>query len=440
MTSFRGTRHPVPSSSFAVTIPARGGSPNGVRNAAPPQEGPLFLPPRVYWRYTATRYSDNNQAAVAASCKSVGQVHATLQKQHGLRDPDELMVNLGMLQGKFTPDKMFQLRRQGRGGILGPPVYCTQEGWRQIVKEMYGSAHARRELEKKSVDTAGCQVNNTCWQWNRGQHLLAAGQAHQAGQTPAMSRVRTMLTRVDTADRRSPIIRVVRAVRTARYAPFDGVDAMEALVRAGYGDLPVLSVTQTDTQFRARVALKGLEEFDINNPIPIMDVRTSGTGGCSVSLSPGTLKLTCTNGMTRVERKGSKFAFRHVGDTDRMVERFGSIITAIEMISRGYVEAYSSALAIEIDNMHGLLDWRLGSMNDDLIELIYANLSDPTTTPGNNLAAVVDAVTLTAQDETVPEHRRLEMDCLGLDLLHWGIDEARRNSGEGIKVPVMASA
>ena len=98
--------------------------------------------------------------------------------------------------------------------------------------------------------------------------------------------------------------------------------------------------------------------------------------------------------------------------------------------SGGVLDAYAKALNTSIDDAFTFMENAMrGTATTPFIARAIAALDHETTTPGRNLASVVDAITLEAQNEDL--FTQADMEALAADLLRRGLSQAR---GERILV------
>ena len=98
--------------------------------------------------------------------------------------------------------------------------------------------------------------------------------------------------------------------------------------------------------------------------------------------------------------------------------------------SSGVLDAYAKALNTSIDDAFTFMENAMrGTATTPFIARAIAALDHETTTPGRNLASVVDAITLEAQNEDL--FTQADMEALAADLLRRGLSQAR---GERILV------
>jgi len=98
--------------------------------------------------------------------------------------------------------------------------------------------------------------------------------------------------------------------------------------------------------------------------------------------------------------------------------------------SSGVLDAYAKALNTSIDDAFAFMENAMrGTATTPFIARAIAALDHETTTPGRNLASVVDAITLEAQGEEL--FTQADMEALAADVLRRGLSQAR---GERILV------
>jgi len=146
-------------------------------------------------------------------------------------------------------------------------------------------------------------------------------------------------------------------------------------------------------------------------------------------------KLICTNGMGSWDSK-TAYRFAHRGNRESIANGVSGAIEALRTEASGVLEAYDTALGVMVDDID---DWMMGALGGlgatkPQIQRSVRALMDPTTTRASSLAAVVDGITLAAQDEG-DRFRQEEMEGWASRILRSGISLASRNSG---RIPAVA--
>ena len=161
---------------------------------------------------------------------------------------------------------------------------------------------------------------------------------------------------------------------------------------------------------------------DLDKPVKMIALRNSEVGRGSVAIEGGIYRLVCTNGMLRSDQS-TMHRWSHLGSAHRMRGRMLGALNAVLAVAAGTVQHYYSALEVEIDDLVGWMESELGVSGRQQSRIVTA-LNHRTTTPGNTLASVVDAITLDAQRYHRPERRR-EQEKLARQALYRGLSTAR---------------
>jgi len=253
----------------------------------------------------------------------------------------------------------------------------TKNGYSQLVRQAL-PAHAGKTLDFLRA---------------QGDHgSKVAGLAMNMGLRSSDEPVRARTVRYEDQ-------RVVRSWASQKYAPVDHVDVLESILSTPeLAQLPVVDCRITDTALRMRFLLEG-DRLEKNVPTPMVEVWNSETGNRAVWLQGGIFKLWCLNGCGSWDKKGT-YRWSHIGNPGRITDELGEAFTNVQVSALGTLDAYHRAMDVAIDDA---FKWMEDTFGDNLTQPQMARVQDAmsheTTTPGNRLASVVDAVTLAAQGE-----------------------------------------
>lgn len=216
---------------------------------------------------------------------------------------------------------------------------------------------------------------------------------------------------------------VVRAVLSKSYGVCDDIDLVKGLLdNPDTRNLPVISVHSTDSGTRIRLALDPRyhgESPTQGQPIELLEIWNSEVGRRGVWGILGLWKLVCTNGMTGFSSK-LRYMWRHVGKRTRILSGLREFVKASKAEVSGALESYQKAAQIEIENLVSFIDNLSGSnipqshrLSQVQAKRVQVSLGDPSTSKtesGNySLASIVDAMTLSAQEESdLFESERIE--------------------------------
>lgn len=163
-------------------------------------------------------------------------------------------------------------------------------------------------------------------------------------------------------DQRGRLLRMAdgqaRALASERYAPLDNglvLDTLERTLRSMgmLSDVRVSDLAVGPTM-AMRVLLPG-EAVPVRAGDVIqhgLDIANGETLNRSVSLAPSTYRLVCTNGMRRWDR-GVMKRWNHVGDPERLHERFREAVPVTLAEAHGLRERMARALDAFVDDALG---------------------------------------------------------------------------------------
>jgi hypothetical protein len=215
------------------------------------------------------------------------------------------------------------------------------------------------------------------------------------------------------------------------YGHYDNVRFVEDLLdnATGLSNMPVAQFHLSDSGMRLRFLDAVKNAITLREPVPMIEAWNSEVGRRRVGLVGGMWKLICTNGMGSWDKK-SEWHWRHYGEGDRIGRGVASAMEEMATASAGVLDAYTRARDIAIDDAFAFMENAMrGTATTPFIARAIAALNHETTTPGRNLASVVDAITLEAQEEDL--FTQADMEALAADVLRRGLAQAR---GERILV------
>jgi hypothetical protein len=228
-------------------------------------------------------------------------------------------------------------------------------------------------------------------------------------------------------------------VSTGYAVDMDDVRTVEAaLADPGFRDLPVLAMDRTDTAMRvtlAGVAADVLVDQDPKTPFPTYTLFNNSVGKGSVGVSAGMYHLWCTNGAASL-REQARYAFRHVGNADRLEGMLTGALDTLAIEAMGTVSAYNAAVNTAIDDFGDFLRSTLQAAQAPIIlaEQIMATVeaSPLVIHRDRSVASVYDALTVMAQERKTIEGQRLLED-LAMFAVQRGLDHASNG-----RVPILA--
>ena len=293
-------------------------------------------------------------------------------------------------------------------------MLLTSAGASDLAGEVLPSRFFAGLKELAQTDEQGAKLATMTW-----------AKFAQKATTPKM--VRTVKMQVNGQTHRA-----IRSCHSPTYAPYSHLQFVEDMLdNAGeFAKLPVLDFRVTDSAMRLRFAGCDAGEIEVNKPITMIEAWNSEIGSRKVGLRGGMWRLTCTNGMGNWDNR-SDFAWRHSGDSGRIQNGVRNAFENLLTSARGIVEAYGQALSIGIDDAFAFMEQELqkGEATARFIVEAQGALQHATTTPGGNLASVVDAITLVAHMTTEDLQVQFEMENLASGILRRGLTTGLRNGG-----------
>ena len=212
-----------------------------------------------------------------------------------------------------------------------------------------------------------------------------------------------MVRFVNTRDPQSgQVRRAIRSSHSQSYATYSHLDYVQGMLDHSpeLASMSVLQFQLDDASMRLRVSATPKNEMELNTPVPMIECWNSETGQRTVRFTSGIWKLVCLNGMGHWSDEAA-WKWRHYGDVNRIYRGVDSALTSVKMHANGLIEAYNTALETAVDDIFGFMEAELAKpLGTGRLEAAKVALRDPTTTPGNTLASVVDSITLIAQDES----------------------------------------
>jgi len=221
--------------------------------------------------------------------------------------------------------------------------------------------------------------------------------------------------------------RMIRAVVSEKYADYSNLQYVQTLLDHG-GDMirnaNVIEMRVTDDLMRLRVAIDAFGE--VKKPIRMVELWNSEVAKRRVSLRSGIYKLICTNGMGHWD-KANDHSWVHRGTTGKFRDRVEGAIKGAVTDASGVIHMYEMAINTVINNAFEFMtaQMTLEGLTPNHIAASVKALDDVTTTPGNVLASVVDAITLAAQAEDLETQDNMEV--AASKIMFRGLRMARNN-------------
>lgn len=312
------------------------------------------------------------------------EVRDFLRAQAAKQDPIDHDRSFAHLSMDFTGGRVHAAFLDAKAG-LGEKMLVHENAYRQMTANVLPARGGGFLLEQARLGQSGEKLSTMSWS------MFARGDDKPRT-------FRTVLTR----DADGSVRRMLRSQHSQGYATYDNLKFVEDMLTFG-GDLAsarVATFNATDTGMMLRfVQTDG--EIELNKPIPMFEALNSEVGCRKTTLRGGMWKLVCTNGMAHWD-KSSEWAWRHYGNGERISRGVASAFDELKAASSGVIEAYNRSLDIAIDDAFAWLTQELdkAGASEAQVKRAQAALNDPTTTSGGRLASVVDAITLSAQDET----------------------------------------
>ena len=273
----------------------------------------------------------------------------------------------------------------GPNGLEGEPMLVHKNAYTQMCSSLLPRSGGNFLLELASTGEQGRKAATGNW------FLFRKGQ-----EVPRM--IRTVYTRDPVSGKVMPMI---RSQHSQGYGTYDNLTFVQNLLDNApeLADMPVIHWKLSDTGMRLRFATTPTDQIELRKPVPIIEGWNSEVGQRRVGLVAGSWKLLCWNGMSHWD-KGTEFHWRHWGNSERIEQGVESAICELRTAANGVVEAYDAAGDIFVEDTFGFIETELkrAKVSGAHISAAQEALSDETTTEGNRLTSVVDAITLAAQD------------------------------------------
>lgn len=326
-----------------------------------------------------------------------------LKRQAAVDEPVDRFQSIQQLALEFTP-------RSIEAYWVGEPknrYLLHQTAAEQLAHQVLPASFLHGLLHLSSLDEVGARLATLTWKRLSAEHR---GEAR-------MLRVSNML--VD-----GKVRPVIRAALSQRYCDYSNVRMLEDVLTEckELRDYRVVDANLHDDGLFVRL-IDPSDVLDVNKPVKMVALRNSEVGRGSVTIEGGIYRLVCTNGMIQTNRN-ALHRWSHLGSPDKMRGRMLGALNEVLAIAAGTVQNYQSALEVELDDLVGWMESALGVTGKQQNRIVTA-LHHRTTTPGNTLASVVDAITLDAQRHHRPE-RRMDQEHLAQRALTLGLAAARR--------------
>jgi hypothetical protein len=273
----------------------------------------------------------------------------------------------------------------GPNGLEGEPMLVHKNAYSQMCDKLLPRSGGNFLLELASTGEQGRKAATGNW------FLFRKG-----SEVPVM--FRTVYTRDPLSGKVMPMI---RAQQSQGYGVYDNLTLVEDMLSNApeLRDMPVIHWKLTDTAMRLRFAMQPTDQIELHKPIPILEGWNSEAGQRNVILQAGAWKLICWNGISHWDTT-AQFKWRHYGNSTRIEQGVESALNEIRTAANGVVEAYDAAGDIFVEDVFGFIERELKreKVTGAQISAAQSALDDETTTQGNRLTSVVDAITLAAQD------------------------------------------
>jgi|ETNvirenome_6_85_1030632.scaffolds.fasta_scaffold04478_4 hypothetical protein len=349
------------------------------------------------------------------------EVRDYLAKLERLQDPRDPERSLDQLHIDFSEGHM-HARFLAEDGIEDLKMLVTANGAAQLAREVLPSRFFPGLRTLAGLDMTGGKLASMVWQrFSRG------------AEKPRM--IRTINMKVG-----GEVRRVIRSCHSQGYASYSNLQFVQDMLdHAGdFAELPVLDWRVTDSMMRLRFAgidpaLAVLRNWDagalLHEPVPMVECWNSEVGRRRVGLRGGMWRLVCTNGMGHWDDR-KEWNWIHRGDAARIQAGVYSAFKDLITSANGVVDAYNESLEVSIDDAFAWMEEELKrtKVPERFIVEAQKALTDPTTTPGGNLASVVDAITLTAQGER-DLVQQYDMERSAARVMRRGLSEALKTGG-----------
>jgi hypothetical protein len=284
----------------------------------------------------------------------------------------------------------------------------------QLASEILPSRFFHGLKELATMDEAGGKVATMAWA------KFAA-----SAEKPRMIRT------VRMKNERGDVFRAIRSCHSQEYAPYANLEFVQSILdHAGeFRELPVVQWKVSDTGMRIRFATVPADQIQVKTPVPMVEAWNSEVGASRLRLRGGMWRLVCTNGMGHWD-ESAEYGWIHRGDPARIHNGVKDAFINLRTVANGVVTAYNEALLVSVDDAFAWMEQELrgAGVSERVILASQKGLSDETTTPGNRLASVVDAITLAAQDEE-DIFEQFEIERVAARILTTGRSIALKNNG-----------
>lgn len=369
------------------------------------------LPPLPFTLSSRTLVNKGSKKGVLATT-TLEEARDHLRKLSNLQAAQDHERSLDQLHVSFLNGHM-EARFLNRNGIDSEPMLLTEVGAGQLAREVLPSRFFAGLRELAQMDPSGEKLATMSW-------------AKFSSKAETQRLVRTINVNVNNT-----VHRAIRSCHSQGYAPYSNLQFVEDMLsHAGeFASLPVLNWNVTDSVMRIRFAGCENGQIELNKAVPMVEAWNSEVGLRRVGLRGGMFKLICTNGMGHWDEK-KEWNWIHRGDSERIQVGVRSAFEDLLTSANGVVDAYQKALETSIDDAFRWLEVEMNRGEATKRSVVSAQmaLNDPTTTPGGNLASVVDAITLIAQDEG-DLIAQLELEMLASNILRRGLSESLKNGG-----------
>jgi hypothetical protein len=340
-------------------------------------------------------------------------VRDLLQKQADLMEPKDMDRSFSQMHLSYTDGRVTAQMLDANQGLDPEVMLVHKNAYDQMSGNLLPARFGTGLLAQSEIGEMGEKLSTMSW-------------ALWSAQNKTPRRFRTVRTR----DEDGQVHRVIRSQHSQGYAVYDNLMFVQDLLDNApeLTDMSVIDFRVTDVGMRLRFSTEDVGRFELNKPMPIIEAWNSEAGRRRTVLNAGIWKLICTNGMHSWD-ESSSFAWRHFGNTDRIKDGVASAINEIRTASKGVVKAYNSALNISIDDAFKFMERELKKegLNKSQISQAQAALDHDWVSEGRNLASVVDATTLIAQEFDMFEQSSIER--AAARMMRRGQNEALSNNG-----------
>jgi hypothetical protein len=343
------------------------------------------------------------------------EVRDYLRQLEDRQQPKDHERGLDQLHVSFA-GKHMSARFLHRDGIDKEEMLLTEYGAQQVAREVLPARFFSGLKDLACIDADGEKLATMTW-------------AKFAAQQRGPRLLRTMNMNIAGPGRPACVRRVLRSCHSQSYTPYSNLQFVQDILdnATDFANRPVLNWHLSDTALRLRFAGCDTAQVELKTPIPMIEAWNSEVGLRRVGLRGGMWRLICTNGMGHWDEK-REWSWIHRGDATRIRDGVSGAFEDLLVAARGVVSAYQQALSISIDNAFAWMEAELSraQMPDRAVQAAQLALADPTVTPGANLASVVDAITLIAQNE-VDVFDQYEVERAAAQVMARGLAAGARN-------------